>query len=347
MGGIAMTGRLPGSWVHDLARRFLDEATVESLIAPVIADLQYEVGQAGADARRRRRAHVQGYVALGKILIVGGVWRRWPMRRALAVLVLGAAGAASLIYPVWPFMAGNGPTLLLPFFAMAVIAPFLLRQLGLGRTYAQLFAACACVGMIMATAVIARTLMAQFGSLIGWQVFVAPLVFLSVFVAFGSAISAAVAWKPPAGADPGYRRVLVTLAVGYAVFAAADAGREWHYWFTPRPGPSAVLRDISLVAFRALLFAMAASVVHVPVSLIARRVLPGRVPLVVINSLLFPVPLFGIPYLAGHPEVWRYFIQDPLFAQALQALPYAAAGAALGWGLSLKSQRQAPVPLTG
>jgi hypothetical protein len=325
-----MKRRVPGTRIYAIAKRWVDPLTLNTLIAPTVADLQHEVQKAGADASARRRACARGYLALGRVLIVRVVLWRWAMRRAGAVLALSAIGTAALVTPLWPSaIARNGPVHLLPFFAMALIAPFLLRLSGLGRTYLQLFASCVCVGLIMAASMVV-SILGRLGSPISLQAVVWSLLFVNVFVIPGSAMAAAV-WRPSSGVDPSYRPILTAVAFGYAAFAASDMIAAWPDW--GRAGFAGVVIGLSGAAFRALLFAMAASVVQLPVSLVVRRLRGGRPWLVAIGVLLFPVMMFGISYVAGHPERWEQFRRDSLASQFIRALPYVVASVVLGWRL--------------
>jgi hypothetical protein len=107
----------PGERIHRLAARALDKATVARLVAPAVADLQFEVERARRDGqtRQRRRAMIRGYASLLRLLpfllVLSG--RRYAVRflrdesdALLRVLVATAAAAAVLtgllILPAYP-----------------------------------------------------------------------------------------------------------------------------------------------------------------------------------------------------------------------------------------------------
>ena len=337
-----MTPRVPGTLIYAIAKRWVDPLTLDTLIAPTVADLQHEVQRAGADASARRRAYARGYLALGRVLIVRVVLRRWAMRRTGAVLALSAIGAAALVTPLWPSaIATNGPVHLLPFFAMALIAPFLLRLSGLGRTYLQLFSSCVCVGLIMSASMVV-SILGRLGSPISVQAVAWSLLFACAFVIPGSALAAVVMWRPSSGADPSYRPILTAVAFGYAAFAVSDMIAAWPNW--GRAGFAGVLLGLSGAAFRALLFVMAASVVQLPVSLVVRWLRGGRPWLVALGVLLCPVMMFGIAYVGGHPERWEQFRRDSPASQFIEALPYFVASLVLAWRLQRADGRYGGFP---
>src|ERR1051325_8715859 len=85
--------RSSGSRVFALLARHLDASLHESVVAPTIADLQFEV-QGATNPWRRRLVLARGYWSIGRVLLGHGLIWRSPMRTLLAVVVLGVVGAA-------------------------------------------------------------------------------------------------------------------------------------------------------------------------------------------------------------------------------------------------------------
>jgi hypothetical protein len=323
-----MSPGLPGTWLLDVLAQWLDEPTVQRLLAPTVADLQYEVRRAGDNPWRRGVALLRGYVALVRLLAVHSVPWRSPMRRLLAILILGAAGTASLLSV--KHVTTIGPAQVAPYFVMALFAPAILRALGLGRTYRQMFVNCLLVGLTMATAHY------------GWLAIVAPapslpwfghawrMAFLMSSVVFVSGIAAAVAWKPPAGSEPAYHHYLVCLAAGGAAFVCAYSGVG--LWFAKDATRLAAL--LSWAAFLGFFFVVVSGAIHLPILLGARRLLNGRAAVALAGALLFPVPMLGFPFLQGRlASTWAYWLREPTTLIA-NSLPFIVAGAVLGWLLT-------------
>jgi hypothetical protein len=67
---------LPGDWLHRVSAIYLDPVVVKSLIEPTIADFQHEVARAGQASGARLLAHVRGYIATLRVLLIHSqVWR--------------------------------------------------------------------------------------------------------------------------------------------------------------------------------------------------------------------------------------------------------------------------------
>src|SRR5258706_3344297 len=127
----------PGFAVFVVLARCVDAKVLESVVAPTIADLQFEV-ETTRNPWRRQLARVRGYVAIGRLLVWHGLIWRAPMRTLLTVAVLGLAGAALLVEMF--SVTTSGPAQISPFFLMAVLAPIVMRLDIEGNTRGTMFA---------------------------------------------------------------------------------------------------------------------------------------------------------------------------------------------------------------
>ena len=72
----------PGLAVFALLARYIDAKVLQSVVAPTIADLQFEV-ETTRNPWRRQLARVRGYAAIGRLLFWHGLIWRSPMRTLL------------------------------------------------------------------------------------------------------------------------------------------------------------------------------------------------------------------------------------------------------------------------
>ncbi|MCX6543270.1 MAG: hypothetical protein NTV05_02525 [Acidobacteria bacterium] len=253
------------------------------------------------------------------------------MSRSLVIAVLGLTGAALLVWSETGFR--SGPAQVNPFFVMAIVAPIVLRASGIGLHFRQMFANCFAVGLIMGMSFYGwlnlrhpHPSMPLYGHL--WRV-----AFLVACVAFMSAIVAAVASKTPGGGDPIYRRPLFCLAGGYAAFLIVAVG------VPVVRSPSAAIHFLNGAFLLGLWFTAVAGVVHLPILLAARRGIKRRRWLALLGAALSPAPMAGLFLFFADGRLWNYWLSSPvMLLQA--ALPFAAAGAVLGWLLA----KQQPKP---
>jgi hypothetical protein len=330
VGSKTMSANLPGAWVYGFLAQWLDETSLHGFVAPTVADLQYEVRQAGGNQWRRGLARIRGYSALGRVVAVHCTRGRSPMRRLLAILLFGSAGAASLVAA--QSATTIGPVQVSPYFVAAIAVPIVFRVLELGRNYRQMFVNCVAVGIIMA--------MTQYG----WLMLVYPRPSIPVYVhlltvplllgcvAFVSAIAAAVAWKPPTADEPAFRRILICLAAGCAAFVITYSGIG--LWFAK--DATRLASVLSWAAFLGFFFAAVSGGVHLPILLGARQRLTGRASLALVGAMLFPVPMLGFAFLQGRlASTWAYWLREPT-ALIANILPFAVAGAVLGWVIAAR-----------
>ncbi len=259
------------------------------------------------------------------------------MRRLFAILLLGSTGAASLVAA--QYVTNMGPALIVPYLVMAIAAPIVSRVFELGHSYRQMFINCIAVGMIMA--------MTQYC----WLAFVDPapslslfghlwrVVFLAGCVGFVSLIAAAFAWTPPAGAEPAYHRNLIRLAVGGAACAITYSGVG--LWFAQ--DAARLVRVLIWSVFLGFYFVAVSGAVHLPILLGTRRLLRGRTSLALLGAILCPVPMLGFPFLQGRlAETWAFWLREPTMLAAA-ILPFAVAGAVLGWVLATRPSQAATI----
>jgi len=323
--------RMPGSWLVQISARFLDRAAVESLVAPTIADLQYEVSEAGSDGWRLRLAQLRGYIAVARLVFATSVFWRSPMRRLLTVLSLGWVGAA-LFYLLIIRHTSGGPSRLTPFLLMAIATPVVLRQMNLASTFRAAFTNCLGVGLIMGTALYSWVIWdvsASGSKPLPWYALVLSYAFLLACIAVGSALAAAAASKAPANANR-LQRTLRHVAAGCLAYALFDGVvRLWSGF--------PVISALGWAFFLAFYFGCVCLLVHVPILVGARHLMPQRVSLTLIGALLCPIPLLAFPALQGRPlTLWTYWLQHPT-SLVWGALPYLVGGAVLGWLVATRS----------
>lgn len=335
---------LPGTRLLAVLARHLDEKTVESILVPAVADLQHETLRAGTNVLRRWVALVRGYAAIVRLLFWHGLLWRSPMRRLISVLVLGGAGAAFAVLIAFLTGDSDGRAGLGATFAVAMLAAVAFRFLKVGGSFRQVFVNCFSVGIIVGAALLAWLFAVESLSPRPWYSYVFDGLLLTGWIALGSAMAAAVAWKPAPGAEPVSRRWLLDVSVASASFVAGFVARTLLLRSgTGRNDIWVIPSVVSVGAYVAFFFAAFALAVYLPVLTGARRALPrlaGRVSLAVIGAALFPIPLFGIPLLQPHPAFpWSYLQRPALMLWT--SLPYVFAGAVLGWLVAQRPRESA------
>ncbi len=327
---------LPGDWLHGIAVRYLDPVTVDRFIAPAVADLQYEVATAGPDGWNRWVVRCRGDAAVLCLVVHCLLWRM-PVRGLIAVFLLGSIGGALAI--IMASSTSIGPAPLLAFLVMAVATVAVLRFMRLGQNYRQAFLNCGGVGLIMGLTLAGWFVFVGNPSNRPWFLYARSLSFLAACVGLGSALVAAVAWKPAAEAEPIFRLRCIQVLSGCAVF-----GLAYSLIGFLSASPARLLLVLSWTAFLACFFAAVSLTLYLPVLLTVRRFIHHRLLIAMMGAVLFPIPMMGLPFLQGrltsHVSVW---FRSPPQTFLLAALPYALGGAVLGWLLSRRQPEQAPV----
>jgi hypothetical protein len=327
---------LPGDWLYETSRRFLDAATVESLVAPTIADLQYEVSHAGHCAWRVVLAHLRGHCAFMRLLFVHGIIWRFPMRRLITVLVLAGVGSALLMEIV---SVASGPEVMSAYFLMAVLTPIALRFLTAGNSFPEMFVNCMGVGMMMGTVHLGSVFLSGAPFPRPWYAFILSVSVMTGCIALGSALAASVASKPTTGSRPAYRRSMLQIVAASATFVACYSVIA--LWFAYARGSYRVFDTLSWATFLGFFFAAVSVAVYLPVLLGVGRVIRNqraRLLLAVFGAALFPVPLLSFPLLQGRfGSTWLFLLGHPQ-TLLLTSLPYVLAGALLGWLLAEHSR---------
>jgi hypothetical protein len=325
---------LPGNWLCRVAARYLDPATIQALIEPTVADLQYEVTEAGSHPGRRALALYRGYVS-GMYLVGYCLIRRLSMRSLLAVFLLGSAGGALAI--TIASSTRIGPASMIAFLATAVTSVAVLRFMRLGPSYKQAFLNCMGIGLIMTFAFFGWIIVMTPGAHPPWYAYALILGFLTACVGLGSALAAAVVWNPRIDTQPIFRLRCIQILTGCTVFAGADI-----LIVLLRGGHAHLLSELSWAAFSVLFFTAVSSILYLPALLAARRVIHYRLPVAMIGALLFPIPLMGIPFLQGRGRSYaRMLFQLPGWEILAVALPYLLGGVVLGWLLAKRQREQA------
>ena len=328
---------LPGDWLLDMSRRCLDPATVESLIAPTIADLQYEVSHAGHATWRVALAHLRGHWAFTRLLFLHGIIWRFPMRRLITVLTLAGVGAALLMEIS---SMATGPEVVSAYGVMAVLTPVALRFLTAGNSYRQMFVNCMGVGMIMGAMHLGSIFLTDTTAGKPWYVYILSISLMTGCIALGSALAATVAWKPTDGNGPDYRRRMLQVLIASGVFVSCYVVAA--VWFRNGGGSHRIFWTLGWAAYMGFLFAAVSVAVYLPVLLGVGHIVRhqrARPLLALLGAALFPVPLLILPVLQGRFEsAWVYLLGHPqvLFQTSL---PYVLAGALLGWLLADYSKR--------
>ena len=137
--------------------------------------------------------------------------------------------------------------------------------------------------------------------------------------------------------DPIYRRPLLCLAGGYAAFVVVYVG------VPVVRSPSSVIHVLNGAFLVGLLFTAVAGAVYLPILLAARRSLKNRGWLALLGAGLFPAPMAGLALFSGR-RLWNYWLAYPHFL-LLTVLPFAVAGAVLGWLLARQKPELAGVAL--
>jgi hypothetical protein len=208
----------------------------------------------------------------------------------------------------------------------------------LGPNYKQAFLNCMGVGILMTFSFFGWIVLTNKSGHPPWYAYVLILSFLIACVSLGSALAAAVVWRPPVETQPGYRLRCLQILTGCAVFAGAD-----FLMVLLRSGGANLLYELSWAAFSILFFVAVTSTLYLPVLLAAHRIIQRRLPVAMIGAVLFPVPLMGIPFLQGRGALYAsILLQLPVWEFVAMALPYLLGGVVLGWLLSEHQHEQAP-----
>jgi len=314
-------------WLAQGLARALGPELEASAGAAALADLDFEVAEAGSGRWPRRVALLIGYAALLRLFLChANAWRPL-MRRVLTVLVLGLIGCG------WMFemlrVTNSGPLHLLPFVGMLVLVPLVLRAWDGGQSYLGAMVNASIIALMMETTWIAS---ARAGTpALPWLVVLRLTIGVLAFVLLFGAVAGAIAWKPAAGREPVIRKALRHAGTAAALFVPCYIANHLVFFQATRP-----IRDWQLPAFAidmALIFAVVVLVVHLPLMRLLSRLGPRLTsPLVLaaVGALLFPVPLFLLPALQHQlPWVLQFYADNP--ARLLNvALPYLLAGAAVG-----------------
>jgi hypothetical protein len=325
---------LPGNWLYRVAARNLDPATIQALIEPTVADLQYEVAEAGTHPLRRSLALYRGNIAV--MYLVGYcLARRLSMRRFLAVFLLGSAGGALAI--TIASSTRIGPAAMIAFLVIPVTSVAVLRFMRLGPNYKQAFLNCMGVGIIMCVSFFGWVIVMTPNTHVPWYAYVLILSFLSACIVLGSTLAAAVVWNPPVETQPIFRLRCIQILTGCTVFAGADI-----LIVLLRSGGANLFPELSWAAFSILFFTAVSSTIYLPALLAARRIIHYRLPVAMIGAILFPIPLMGIPFLQGRgPWYARIMLQLPVRELLAMALPYLLGGVVLGWLLAKRQHEHA------
>ncbi len=325
---------LPGNWLYRVARRNLDPFTIQALVEPTVADLQYEVFEAGSHHGRRLVALCRGYFAV--VCLVGYcLIRRLSMRRLLSVLLLGSAGGALAI--TIDLSTRIGPAPMIAFLATAVTSVAVLLFMRLNLSYTQAFFNCMSIGLIMVLTFFGWAIIRNDTTHLPWYGYPLVLSFLTACVGLGSALAAAVIWNPPVETQPIFRVRCIQILTGCTVFAGADI-----LIVLLRGESTNLFSALSWAAFSILFFAAVSSILYLPALLAVRRVIRYRLPIALTGAILFPIPLMGIPFLQGRGLSYaKTFLQLPVWEFLAVALPYLLGGIVLGWLLAKPQHEQA------
>jgi len=124
--------RLPGERIHALAARVFNVRVCCRLVEPAVADLQYEVREAGASRLRLVAALARGYAGCARVLVAALMSGGWPLKRA-APWLFGIVLAALSIRAGMHMTAAHVVFVCLFSFWLA---PFVLVVWGLGGRWA-------------------------------------------------------------------------------------------------------------------------------------------------------------------------------------------------------------------
>ena len=357
MGDRAMSGepdnrsRHAGSLLLRFSKTVFDDDTLRCVVTPTLADLQHEVESAGPSWPRRSLAYLRGCAGLSRVLVTQLVIGRLLMRRWVTVLALGIVGAALL---VGLYMPGVRLRLLpgiaawiAPFLLPAIVIPVVLRRLGLGKNFRQMFVNCAAVGTTM------------MGAFFLWVLFVvAPhprlsypstlgLVFVLGCIVFLSALTATLSAERTGGGESrprtAFRNLIwsaVAFGISYAVFqlrlVVYNAAR-----FSVEQSAGFAIQIVCTAVFLAFFFAAVEGVVYYPVMLTLRRLSTNRLLLAIVGGVLFPIPWEVYALVRQDPHLHMLpMLMNPLAAIVPLFLPLVIGGAVFGWTLASRREDQ-------
>jgi len=249
------------------------------------------------------------------------------MRTLLTVLLLGVVGAALLVEMF--SVTTSGPAQISPFFLMTVLTPIVLRSVTGVNTRRRMFVSCMTVGLVMSVVFLTWFAIAKNPARAPWYGYIPGLMFLLGCVALASAMIAIVTASPDATDTRNVRGRMRDVVASSAIFAISYSA----VGFLRHHSAVDVLSTVSWGLFLACFFVLVSVVIYLPILVLSRRALHqrSRAPLAVLGAFLFPIPMLAFPLLQGRLEgVARLLLHDPV-ALTSTALPYALAGATLGW----------------
>ncbi|MCX6539015.1 MAG: hypothetical protein NT151_08800 [Acidobacteria bacterium] len=356
MGDRAMSGeplpdRAAGSGLYKLSRAICGRELFESAVTPTLADLQYEVESAGPDRTRRWIAYLRGCAGLSRVLINQVMTGRMLMRRWAAVLILGAIGAALLVAASslkGDLMARIGQIEVAPFFLMAIATPVVLRKLGLGAGFRQMFMNCVSVGVMMGGAFIIGSLYFVGPQLPPWYLLASRFAILMGFVLFGSALAATIGTDRRGEGQSRFRLAMRGLVWSAGAFGMAYIVlQSFGLIFTARPltftiGIQVAVAILTWAALLSFFFSAVVAAVYCPLVLASRRLSAGRLWPTVIGALLFPIPWEIYALVKADPHLHLLSMMgNPWIALAKLFLPLVIGGAVFGWTLANREERPA------
>jgi hypothetical protein len=316
-----------GDRIYRILAKWLSDRAIHDVVAPTIADLQYEVLEAGPHRLRRWTARCRGYGALLRALLLHRVSNGIPIQSAASILVIGIAGGA--LYG-WTRGTVKDPriiqsALLLPMCA----APIALRLGGSGMSYRRTFAGLVAVGLLM-WMVSGGFVQTSFRSL--WMNRAAATSFNLAVVATLSALGAAAVWAPPSGTVPMVRRIVLGVLASAVVttstyFAGVwlSGGQPEHAWIVTLP-------------FYAAMFAVPIALTSLPLLLVAHRWIRTHVGLALFGGVLSPVAMMVVLYLdLGSASAVINCLRDMPATSALMTLPFVFGNGVLAWSLSARA----------
>jgi hypothetical protein len=316
----------PGSTVLAVLTRCLDADLGESVVAPTLADLQFEV-QSTPNAWRRFLAFARGYLAIGRVLLWHGLIWSSPMRTMLTVMLLGVLGAALLVEMF--SVTTSGPAQISPFFLMTVLTPIVMRSVRGVNTRRQMFVSCMTAGSVMSVVFLVWFAIVKHPSRAPWYGYVPGLVFLLGCVALASAMIAVVTANPDVTDKRNVRGRMRNVVASSAIFGICYSV----VGFLRHPASGDVLSTVSWGVFLAFFFVLVSVAIYLPILGSARLVFHqwSRAPFAIMGAFLFPIPLLAFPLLQGRFEaVGQRLLHDPV-ALTPTAFPHVIAGAVLGW----------------
>ena len=217
---------------------------------------------------------------------------------------------------------------------MAIAAPVVLRFFKLGRTYREMFINCVSIAAVMVLPLLTYVPELVRAD-IPWGVVVRALALFAASLVFASALLAAAAWRPSGARSPLYRRSLLTLLTGGCVFALASGAVRLTLW--RGFDLISLLSSLAQAAYMGFVFALVAALVHLPIVLAVRRALNGPRSLAVVGAVVSPLPMFAL-FSLGQGSSFLARLSPAVFIMVVT--PYILAGAAMGWSLAGRSERQ-------